>query len=266
MSLPALRTRLSTPFCFSTNTFCSSHSATSERSGPPARFTSATHPPSGRPKLCSRPSATREDKSLETTMGYLHAEALSVGSPLDTLPIILPDLDRGLVVSTDRRPTAPDDERPGRASVGPVYLAPVSLTESKSAPNGSTGTGLLNPNPTTSFAPSLISNNISLLLRAEAWAAEARAFPKVAAAASPTAHPRESSGLKKLTLVRHWTRFVHSIQREVKNKIMKTPSPCFPPTPTARWSAPFTTVTGFVAPYIVRATLENRNAKPRIKQ
>jgi integron integrase len=58
-------------------------------------------------------------KSLETTMGYLHAEALSVGSPLDTLPVILPDLDRGSAVSTDRRPTARDGERPGRSLVAP---------------------------------------------------------------------------------------------------------------------------------------------------
>jgi hypothetical protein len=69
-------------------------------------------------------------------MGYTHAEALSVRSPLDALPIILPGVDTGSAVSTDRRPTALDDERQRRASLGPVYLAPVSLTQSKSAPNG----------------------------------------------------------------------------------------------------------------------------------
>jgi integron integrase len=36
-------------------------------------------------------------KSLETTMSYTHAEALSVRSPLDALPIILPVLDKGSV-------------------------------------------------------------------------------------------------------------------------------------------------------------------------
>jgi integron integrase len=39
--------------------------------------------------------------SLETTMGYLHAEALSVHSPLDTLPIILPTIQNGSVSWTE---------------------------------------------------------------------------------------------------------------------------------------------------------------------
>ena len=42
--------------------------------------------------------------SLETTLGYLHAEALSVYSPLDTLPIILPELQNGSVAGMDRNP------------------------------------------------------------------------------------------------------------------------------------------------------------------
>jgi integrase len=37
-------------------------------------------------------SAGHGHKSLETTMGYLHAEALSVHSPLDALPVSLPPL------------------------------------------------------------------------------------------------------------------------------------------------------------------------------
>jgi len=48
-------------------------------------------------------------KSLETTMGYLHAEALSVPSPLDALPSILPALDKVSVFSAERRASTPDE-------------------------------------------------------------------------------------------------------------------------------------------------------------
>jgi hypothetical protein len=46
-------------------------------------------------------------KSLETTMVYLQAEALSVYSPLDALPVILPGLEKGSVSSMDCYPAAP---------------------------------------------------------------------------------------------------------------------------------------------------------------
>ena len=45
-------------------------------------------------------------KSLETTMGYLHAEAFNVSSPLDALQIILPAFGKAPVPSADRLPTA----------------------------------------------------------------------------------------------------------------------------------------------------------------
>ena len=42
-------------------------------------------------------------KSLETTMGYLHAEALSVCSPLNVLPVLQPGLDSGSSASSNCR-------------------------------------------------------------------------------------------------------------------------------------------------------------------
>src|SRR5258708_5420958 len=52
--------------------------------------------------------------SLDTTMGYLHAEALSVPSPLDALPIILPGIPPLPALSNNRM--AVSDEVPQEAT------------------------------------------------------------------------------------------------------------------------------------------------------
>ena len=73
-------------------------------------------------------------KSLETTMGYLHAEALSVSSPLDALPIILPALDRVPAFSADRKPTAPYAQGTSRGSGAPVYDAQPQFAAPRCSP------------------------------------------------------------------------------------------------------------------------------------
>jgi len=55
--------------------------------------------------------------SLETTMGYLHAEALSVYSPLDTLAVILPTIQNAALAGIDRNQTAMPGVGIGRNSV-----------------------------------------------------------------------------------------------------------------------------------------------------
>jgi integron integrase len=62
-------------------------------------------------------------KSLETTMGYLHSEALSVSSPLDALLIILPARDKVSVSSADRKPAAPEAQGTSRGSGAPGHGA-----------------------------------------------------------------------------------------------------------------------------------------------
>jgi len=61
--------------------------------------------------------------SLETTMGYLHAEALSVTSPLDALPLITPVLPSNSGESATPRPAIPN---PSRFSQKPGVQAPAS--------------------------------------------------------------------------------------------------------------------------------------------
>jgi integron integrase len=62
-------------------------------------------------------------KYLETTMGYFHAEALSVASPLDILPLVPPALTGNPVFSPDRPPIGPGVQRVGHTGAAPVYLA-----------------------------------------------------------------------------------------------------------------------------------------------
>ena len=72
-------------------------------------------------------------KFLETTMGYFHAEALSVASPLDTLaPIILPGLNKGSGFTMDRTPAGHEAEWPNRSSA--AYLAQRNLATPSCSP------------------------------------------------------------------------------------------------------------------------------------
>ena len=83
--------------------------------------------------------------SLETTMGYLHAEALSVHSPLDTLPVILPSLQNGSVSCKDRDQAAPPAAGLGRNYVEPGSFIPSNLAASKRCPISlTTGNALAN--------------------------------------------------------------------------------------------------------------------------
>ena len=84
-------------------------------------------------------------KSLETTMGYLHAEALSVSSPLDALPIILPARDKVSVFSADRRPTAPEAQGTSRGSGAPGHGAQPTFVPPRCSPlNNADGRVILN--------------------------------------------------------------------------------------------------------------------------
>jgi integrase len=86
-------------------------------------------------------------KYLETTMGYFHAEALSVPSPLDALPIILPALDKGSVLGTNQN-TVQKAGGPNRAVTVPVYPAQVLARVSNTFPP-------IQPPPTSDFASSV---------------------------------------------------------------------------------------------------------------
>ena len=63
-------------------------------------------------------------------MGYFHAEALSVCSPLDALPGILPALDQGPILSADHQAVAPEAQRTRQTfrmpdcRVQPTFAAP----------------------------------------------------------------------------------------------------------------------------------------------
>ena len=63
-----------------------------------------------------------------------HAEALSVGSPLDVLPVILPPLVRGSVTSTDQKPVAKTSERRGWNMVSPTQRPPPNLATPRRFP------------------------------------------------------------------------------------------------------------------------------------
>ena len=69
-------------------------------------------------------------KCLETTMGYFHAEALSVASPLDALPIIMPPQNELPTSLTNRPAVAAEAKEPcGRGGV-PGYVAPKTAVPS----------------------------------------------------------------------------------------------------------------------------------------
>ena len=84
-------------------------------------------------------------KSLETTMGYLHAEALSVPSPLDALPFLLPAPDKVSVFPAQRQAAAPENPGTGQNSSTPVRRPPPSTAPPRGAPAIYTGPSLLNP-------------------------------------------------------------------------------------------------------------------------
>ena len=83
--------------------------------------------------------------SLETTMGYMHAEALSVCSPLDTLPAFVPSLQNGFVSCRDRNQAAPPAPVLGRNYAEPGSFIPSNLAASKRSPISlTTGNALAN--------------------------------------------------------------------------------------------------------------------------
>jgi hypothetical protein len=97
-------------------------------------------------------------KSLETTMGYLHAEALSVSSPLDALRIILPALDKVPAFAADRKPTAPYAHGTSRGSGAPVYDAQPQLAAPRCSPfNNSDGNIMVNRVALSNQGPATIA-------------------------------------------------------------------------------------------------------------
>ena len=82
-------------------------------------------------------------RSLETTMGYFHAEALSVCSPLDANPVILPDLDKA-PFSAARPKVATEAQRTSQDFGTSVDRAQPTLAPQSRADNRERGCAQIN--------------------------------------------------------------------------------------------------------------------------